>query len=236
MKSYDLNGKKTTDLLNTEGSPFYINKDSEVLLVGPGALFIKNKDRLKTPPMDMNLITIPLHLSSGSITILDLPSMDGQSGFSSIKNVAEQLSYWDILGAELSDYIFILGNILDSPASLNKYDVIIDHMTWKSIGGTDSFSVLGDTYNNLLKDNGKAFCFFDMETSKEFKILKKALIDASLSCSTYTGLTDKYIIKDPVILNDLRDRDFEYKIIDKNVLEPWHRAKGILLAQKHFLN
>jgi len=232
MKSYDLNGKNTTDLLNTEGSPFYINKDSEVLLVGPGALFIENKNQLKTLPMDMNLITIPLHLSSGSITVLDLPSRNGQNGFNSPINLTEQLNYWQILGAELSDYMFVLGNILDHPASLKKYDVIIDHMTWKSIGGNDSLSILADTYNFLLKNNGKALCFFDIETSKDFKILNESLIDAKLSCSTYTGLTDQYIINDTVILNDLKDREFKCNIINENVLRPWHKAKGILLAQK----
>ena len=234
IETYELNNAETGYLLESLKSPNYVSSDADVLIVGPGAIkFFAKDSHCGLLPMDPSLITLAHHLSSGSgsVTVLDLNPDDEKGGIKDWISVKSKMDNWKDLGARFSPYFFIEGDILNPPQSLKKYDTIIDHMSWRSIGGVKFFSNLAMNYESLLDDDGKLICYFNISDTNELNILIESLFEQDLKCTKYIGLNEKYRVHDFAILNDLFNNNYSRTVVYDDYLKPWHKASGFIVAQ-----
>lgn len=185
--------------------------------------------------MDPNVVTLATHLSKGRgiLTILDLgPGGGVYGGVRNWKDVKARLGFWDLAGADLCSHGFVEGNILIPPKSLETYDAIIDHMTWKFLEHPDSLKLMAKNYASLLNEEGKAICYYGRARGDWFKMLVEAFSKEGLKCRDYRDLKDIYPVHNKVVLQDLRSSNYGTDIFNDPHLIPWHKAVGVVVAEK----
>ena len=203
----------TSDLLEHPTLDTLISPESKVLVVGPGIMEGgETLDELDCAlPMDPHVLYLAFYLTTGSLHMLDKPLDKSQGGKRNWEKIERLLKHLKSRGAEICNYGFHIGNILDFPyfqriglgsrLHIGSYDVVIDHLMHPFIGmsaANISFNLmyLAEIFRQFLKPEGRVLSYVNPMNELISRPWIDVLERGGFKLKHYTGFDDSYRLQE----------------------------------------